>query len=46
MNAENMWMAFMETGAPELYLLFKRAQMMEEHNVLDTQGTGVTNKKL
>ena len=35
MNAENYWQLFMETGAPEMYLLYHKALKAEEANVSD-----------
>ena len=40
MNAVDYWSLFMETGAPEMYLLFKNAKKTEEANVLDNTGLG------
>lgn len=38
MNAGEYWNMFLETGAPELYLLYTTAQKTEEANVSDHQG--------
>lgn len=40
MNSENFWQLFMETGAPEMYLLYNKARKMEETHVSDGPGTG------
>lgn len=40
MNAKDYWSMFVETGAPELYLLFKSAHRMEEKHVCNDQGSG------
>ncbi len=40
MDAKDYWQMFMETGAPELYLLYHNAQKMEKNHVLDDSGTG------
>ncbi len=40
MNAENFWQLFMDTGAPEMYLLYNKARKMEETHVSDSPGTG------
>ena len=40
MNSNDYWQMFMETGAPELYLLYHKAQKMENTNVFDGSGTG------
>ena len=46
MNATDYWNFFMETGAPEYYLLYQNALKMEGNHVLDdtgyrTQGYGL-----
>jgi hypothetical protein len=46
MKAEEYWNMFMETGAPEMYLLYSSARRMENGNVLDDQGPGDTNHSL
>ena len=38
MNAGDYWKFFLETGAPEYYLLYQNALKMEENNVLDDTG--------
>ena len=38
MNAENYWQLFMETGAPEMYLMYTRALKLEDKHVLDDSG--------
>ena len=40
MNAQNYWQLFMETGAPELYMLYTNARRMEDPHVSDDQGAG------
>lgn len=40
MKSLDYWQMFLETGAPELYLLYHKAQKMEKDNVLDGSGTG------
>lgn len=40
MNAQDYWSIFMETGAPEAYLSYTKAQKMEEEHVFDDTGTG------
>lgn len=40
MNAKDYWSLFLETGAPEMYLLFNNARKSEESNVLECQGSG------
>lgn len=40
MDARNYWQMFLETGAPEFYLLYNAARRMEDINVLDSARTG------
>ena len=39
MNAQDYWNMFLETGAPELYVLYNQARRMEERNVSNDTGT-------
>jgi len=38
MNARDYWNLFMETGAPEAYLMYSKQLKMEETNVFDDSG--------
>lgn len=38
MNATDYWKFFLETGAPEYYLLYQNALKMEENHVFDDPG--------
>ena len=38
MNAENYWQLFLDTGAPEVYLMYLYQQKMEEIYVPDDSG--------
>ena len=40
MNAAALWNAFLQTGAPEFYLMYKNAIKMENGNVSDNSGPG------
>ena len=40
MNARDYWELFLETGAPEAYLLYSRALKMEAMHVSDDKGIG------
>lgn len=40
MNAQDYWNIFLETGAPEMYLLFSKERRMEATHVLDDTGPG------
>ena len=46
MSAEKFWMAFMDTGAPEMYLLYSKARKAEAYHVSDDQGTGASSHQL
>lgn len=46
MEAVQFWQAFMQTGAPEFYLLYKQARKMEKDYVLDNSGVGNTGYPL
>lgn len=39
MNARDYWNFFMETGAPEAYLLYAEALKLEERHVFDDKGS-------
>ena len=38
MNARDYWQLFLETGAPEAYLMYSKAMKMEAGNVFDDSG--------
>lgn len=38
MNADNFWQLFLETGAPEMYLLYQSARKTEDKHVFDDSG--------
>ncbi len=40
MNAEFFWQVFLETGAPEAYLMFQKMRRTEDGNVSYDQGFG------
>ena len=40
MQSQDYWQLFMETGAPELYLLYNNALKMENVNVFNNLGAG------
>ncbi len=46
MNAKDYWNIFLETGAPEMYLLYSRALKMEATDVLDDPGAGAAGHGL
>ena len=45
-NARNYWMMFLETGAPEIYLLYNEARRMEDSDVLDDPGLSASRHGL
>jgi hypothetical protein len=46
MNSQNLWQVFLETGAPEIYLLYNQARKMESLHVFNNSGTCVTGHQL
>ena len=40
MNAMNYWQLFLETGAPEMYLMYTQMRKQEAKNVLESTGLG------
>ena len=46
MNANDYWQIFIETGAPEMYLLYNKAKNMENSHVLDNTGISAEGYKL
>lgn len=46
MDAQNLWNMFLETGAPEVYLLYQRARKAENEHVLDDTGVGFEGNRL
>ena len=46
MNAEDYWRLFLDTGAPELYILYQNAQKMEKIHVLENTGAGTQSHSL
>ena len=46
MNAAVYWKIFMETGAPEAYVMYNQAKRMENTHVFDDQGFGTAGHGL
>lgn len=46
MDAKQLWQVFMETGAPEIYLLYHKAMRMERSHVPDSPGLGTADNRL
>lgn len=43
MQAQDYWKIFLETGAPEVYLMYNQVRRMEEADVSEHQGSGVAS---
>ena len=46
MQSQDYWKIFLETGAPEVYLMYNQARRMEETDVSEHQGSGVASLRL
>lgn len=46
MKAEDYLNLFMETGAPEMYLMYHHVRRLENRNVPDNQGIGASDNSL
>lgn len=46
MDSQTLWQMFMQTGSPEMYLLFTEARRSEESGVFNGQGTGDAGHQL
>ena len=46
MKSQDYWYLFLETGAPEAYLLYQRALKMEASDVPDNSGAGTAGHGL
>lgn len=46
MNAQSYWRLFLETGAPEVYLMYNKAKKAETADVSDDQGIGSSGVSL
>ena len=40
MDAKNYWRLFMETGAPEMYLMYTQMRRQEANDVFENPGPG------
>ena len=43
MDATPFWEVFLDTGAPEMFLLYQKLKKMEETDVLDDQRSGAAS---
>lgn len=46
LNSQMLWQMFLETGAPEMYLLYNKARKLEESHVLDDPRAGIEGHSL
>ena len=46
MEANTFWQLFLETGAPEMYLLYNRVRNVGDGNVFDDSGTCATSHNI
>ena len=46
MLAKDYWMLFLETGAPEVYLLYNHVRRMEEQHVFNDPGASAADRRL
>ena len=46
MKSRELWQAFLDTGAPELYLLYSKARGAEADYVFNHSGTCATSHQL
>lgn len=42
MDSQSYWQLFLETGAPEMYLLYNKARKMEDVHVFNDTGSGAS----
>ena len=46
MDSHIAWQLFMETGAPEMYLIYNQARKAEMPHVFDNSGIGAESHKV
>lgn len=46
MDSRDYWQLFLETGAPELYMMYSQAQKTEESYVPEHLGAGIESQRL
>ena len=46
MRSRELWQAILDTGAPELYVLYSKAREAEANYVFDNSGTCITGHQL
>lgn len=46
MDSQTFWQLFLDTGAPEMYMLYNTLRKMEDVHVSDDTGFGTANNTL
>ena len=46
MTSAELWQTFLQTGAPEAYILYNQAKRMEESHVFEDNGTCASGNEL
>lgn len=46
MRSNELWQAFLDTGAPEFYILYSKAREAEDKYVFDNSGAGFAGHNL
>ena len=46
MKANDYWKLFLDTGAPEIYMMYQQALKMEANHVFDNPGAGASDRRL
>ena len=46
MQAQDLWQLFLQTGSPEVYLMYNHARKMEKADVFNDSGPGSTGHSL
>lgn len=46
MKANDYWKLFLDTGAPEIYMMYQQALKMEANHVFDNSGAGASDRRL
>lgn len=46
MDSQSLWQMFVQTGSPELYLMYSEVKRMEERSVFNGQGIGDAGHQL
>lgn len=46
MESHALWQLFLETGAPEIYLMYNKARKMESLHVFNDSGSGAASHQL